>query len=84
MKNFWPKLSPAIGFSAEKRANKFKPIVENIYSNNENNFHFINGKVNKAIRSKIELNDQKPENFFELNFCSHWANRDFNEYFDSY
>ncbi len=81
MKFFWPKRSAPKGFSIDNLAKKYKPTLGFSSSDEfparlqEND----KGLIEKGFTSTVlrTAEDSKLEVI-----CSHWANRDFKEYFD--
>ena len=77
MKNFWPYRSAPIGFSIEGLARKYREKVSGMSSETG-----LNGIVNA---SNPNLERKWKKEIFRSP-CgigkSHWANRDFSEYFD--
>tara|TARA_Y100001968_G_C19436900_1_gene760233 strand:- start:1340 stop:1579 length:240 start_codon:yes stop_codon:yes gene_type:complete len=75
LKNYWPHLSRATGFSIENLTRRYREKINNTYSSENLTQNYSNRNLKNT--------DEDADNISISNISTkrgHWANRDFSEY----
>ena len=83
MTDYWPRRSAPNGFSIEKLAKSYRAKISGIPMNRHDS---VADEISGNSLIKIKSDDNLKKKALEMNYqkrdFGHWANRDFNEYFD--